>query len=69
MQSTAAKAKKVSAFAYRNLKGCPPAVQTLLLRPCASSAVLYICVVGPPSATLEVHIGDGAVPVSLPHPS
>ena len=28
IQSTAAKANKVSVFAYRNLKGCPPAVQT-----------------------------------------
>ena len=28
IQSTAAKANKVSSFAYRDLKGCPPAVQT-----------------------------------------
>ena len=28
IQSTAAKTNSVSAFAYRNLKGCPPAVQT-----------------------------------------
>ena len=28
IKSTTAKANKVGAFAYRNLKGCPPAVQT-----------------------------------------
>ena len=41
---------------------------TLLLRPCASSARVRMCGVGPPSATSGVHIGDGATMVSPLHP-
>ena len=49
-----------------NLTGCPPAVQThrALQKPCAFSARVRICGVGPPSATSEIHTGDGP-----PHPS
>ena len=45
---------------------CP---ETLLQRACASGAGVCICGVGPPSATSEVHSGDSAMMVSLPHPS
>ena len=52
IQPTAAKANKVSGFAYKNLNGSPSAVQThCYKRPYASSAGERICDVGTPSAT------------------
>ena len=45
---------------------CP---DILLQRPHVSPARVGICGVGPPSATSEVHIRDGATTVSPPHPS
>ena len=45
---------------------CP---DTLLQWLCASIDRVCICSVGPPSATSEVHVGDGAVTVSPLYPS
>ena len=45
---------------------CP---DTLLQRPCASSARICICGVGPPSSTSAAHTGDGAMTLSPLHPS
>ena len=52
---------------WEGMPNCCP--DTLLQRPCAFSARVCNCGVGPQSATSEVHIGDGAMTVSLPHPS
>ena len=54
IQSSAAKANKVSVFAYRNLKECPAAVQTHCYKGLVRPVLEYACVVlGPHQQHLE----------------
>ena len=69
IQLTAAKANKESAFAYRNPKGCPPAVQTHCYKGRMRPVLEYICVVWDPHQQHLKSTLEKVQTVSPPYPS